>query len=363
MGLISAPPASNEIEVSVFGPGFGECSVIHIGDGHWVIVDSCIDALSKEPAALKYLRSIGAGANCVDLIVATHWHDDHVRGLSQLIQAFPHARVCVSSILTNQEFVTSIIAHDERPLTQVTSGVHEMKRVLDLQQGKGITRAVADRRVFQRDGFSHGNAVEVWTLSPGDVAYDRFIQSLEKLMPRAGEQKRRVPVLTPNECSVVVLVMIGELAILLGADLEEDSSCKGWSAIIDSPGRPDCKADFFKIPHHGSANAYHPDVWRRMLTSNPVCAVAPYNRGHKLPSSSDVERLLKSGARSYITASVRNKSQKRAVTVDKMLRDLGISIEPISGSTGQIRTRSNGVSHGFEVVDLFNGATDLSKVQ
>jgi Metallo-beta-lactamase superfamily len=272
MGLIPDSPAPNEIEVSVFGPGFGECSVVHIGDGRWIIVDSCIDAISKEPAALKYLRSIGADANCVDLIVATHWHDDHVRGLSQLIEAYPQAQVCVSPVLTSQEFVTSIIAHDERPLTRVTSGVHEMKRVIDLQQGKGITRAFADRRIFQQSRFSHGNAVEIWTLSPGDVAYDRFIQSLGKLMPRVGEQKRRVPVLTPNECSVVVLVMIGPLAILLGADLEENSSCKGWSAIIDSRGRPNCRADFFKVPHHGSVNAYHPDVWRHMLTSNPVCA-------------------------------------------------------------------------------------------
>jgi hypothetical protein len=81
-----------------------------------------------------------------------------------------------------------------------------------------------------------------------------------------------------------------------------------------------------------------------------------------LPSSSDVDRLLESSARSYITASVRNKSQKRAPTVDKMLRDMGISVEPISGSTGQIRGRANEASRGFEVVDLFNGATDLSKV-
>ena len=81
------PPDSDQIEVSLFGPGYGECVVLHVGDGAWVIVDSCIDQ-DDNPVALKYLNEIGIDlAQNVNLIVATHWHDDHIRGLGRLTTA------------------------------------------------------------------------------------------------------------------------------------------------------------------------------------------------------------------------------------------------------------------------------------
>ena len=71
------PPNPEEIEVTLLGPGYGESAVLHIGNGVWVIVDSCINH-EGIPQALEYLESIGvAPAQAVDLIVATHWHDDH----------------------------------------------------------------------------------------------------------------------------------------------------------------------------------------------------------------------------------------------------------------------------------------------
>jgi len=31
----------DELEVSVFGPGYGESLAIHLGLGSWIIIDSC----------------------------------------------------------------------------------------------------------------------------------------------------------------------------------------------------------------------------------------------------------------------------------------------------------------------------------
>lgn len=38
-----APPAADEIEFSLFGPGYGEAVAVHLGDGTWLLIDSCID--------------------------------------------------------------------------------------------------------------------------------------------------------------------------------------------------------------------------------------------------------------------------------------------------------------------------------
>ena len=47
-------PAKDEIDVVVVGPGFGESILLHIGDGDWIVVDSCLDSYAGRPAALVF---------------------------------------------------------------------------------------------------------------------------------------------------------------------------------------------------------------------------------------------------------------------------------------------------------------------
>ena len=71
----------DQIEVTVIGPGFGESIVIHVGSNQWVVVDSCLDSRTGAPAALTYLNTLGVDPSVgVKLIVASHWHDDHIGG-------------------------------------------------------------------------------------------------------------------------------------------------------------------------------------------------------------------------------------------------------------------------------------------
>jgi len=95
------PPEPHELEISVFGPGIGECTVAHLGDGAWIVVDSCIDRTSGHPAALDYLRTLRVDvASQVKLVVATHWHDDHIRGLGKILEAAESARFVNSAAYT-----------------------------------------------------------------------------------------------------------------------------------------------------------------------------------------------------------------------------------------------------------------------
>src|SRR3954447_12601863 len=81
-------PREDEVEVTVLGPGRGECVLVHLGAGDWMIVDSCQPGghRARHPA-LEYLMDIGADLGKVTLIVASHWHDDHIRGLETLVSA------------------------------------------------------------------------------------------------------------------------------------------------------------------------------------------------------------------------------------------------------------------------------------
>ena len=98
-----APPAADEIEVTLFGPGYGEAIAVHLGDGSWLLVDSCIDPDSKTPASETYLDQIGVNASHVRAIVASHWHDDHVRGISRLAARYPAADFVLSGVFNKAE--------------------------------------------------------------------------------------------------------------------------------------------------------------------------------------------------------------------------------------------------------------------
>ena len=62
----SGMPAPDSIDISIFGPGIGECCVFHIGDGKWFVVDSCTDT-SGSPVALTYLQQLGVDVDLARL--------------------------------------------------------------------------------------------------------------------------------------------------------------------------------------------------------------------------------------------------------------------------------------------------------
>ena len=52
-------PAVQEVEVTIFGPGFGEFILVHATHNDWIIFDSCIESATGKPAVLRYLEEIG----------------------------------------------------------------------------------------------------------------------------------------------------------------------------------------------------------------------------------------------------------------------------------------------------------------
>lgn len=286
MGMGGAP-AGDEFEITLFGPGYGESILLHIGDGAWAVVDSCLGE-GQAPIALRYLEGIGIDpANAVRLIVATHLHDDHIRGVSRLVETCRHARFCCASALTRTEFLAAIAALEGRHLSVAGSGVREIHRVFSqLSQRPSIATpvfAIANRRLLQR------GRCEVWALSPDDASLVHFLQSVGDLLPGEGDLKRHVPDPSPNNISVTLWIQAGGFAVLLGADLER----RGWITILQNTGRPPGVASVFKVPHHGSATADEPTVWNQMLERSPVAILAPWRRGRReLPGRRDAQRIL-----------------------------------------------------------------------
>ena len=333
---LGVPLEHNVMEVTVIGPGYGECILLHIGNGSWIIVDSCLNAESH-PAALAYFRDMGLNpAEAVRLIVATHWHDDHIRGMGKLFEVCDKATFCCASVLCTNEFLAAVGSMASRPMSKTGSGTQELYKVFSLlatRSSKSVF-AIANRRIFNRDGC------EIWSLSPFDKEFGLFLQEIGRLRPQERETKRRTHTLTPNKIAVVLLIKIEDAVILLGSDLEG----RGWLEILADHERPDCKASIFKVPHHGSQNAHEDRVWSEMLHSEPIAALTPWRKGGRsLPTKSDVKRILSFTRKAYSTAPFDIPSPKpvrrRNRTVEKTIREASKRISHVAPSPGMIRLR------------------------
>ena len=347
------PPALDEIEVSLFGPGYGEAIALHIGEGKWVLVDSCREPDSGLPATLGYLRRLGIDvATAVKLLVATHWHDDHVDGMGALASQCKSAVICVSSALTKREFL-QIAALYREPGISRTSGLSELLQIYEVYLDRKTDRArfstpklaIADRLILDEriDGPSGAVQAKVFALSPSDAAVVQATVAFRELMPTAGPV-RRVASPTPNHASVALWIEIGDHRVLLGADLERTSNPRtGWSAILASSLVVSGRAGVFKVPHHGSESAHHDDVWSSLLSHEPLAALTPFMSGDRsLPTSSDLIRLRRLTPHVYVTAPPRRKRQRwREKMVREFVEQATRSIWYAKSGWGQVRFRTD----------------------
>jgi glyoxylase-like metal-dependent hydrolase (beta-lactamase superfamily II) len=102
-------PVPEEIEVSIFGPGKGESVLVHLGSNDWIIVDSCINRRTRGLPALDYLDRIGVDASShVRLVVATHAHDDHFAGISEMLERCDAADFVCQTALVSEQFLALV---------------------------------------------------------------------------------------------------------------------------------------------------------------------------------------------------------------------------------------------------------------
>jgi len=349
-GTNGSVPASDQIEIAVLGPGFGECIIVHLGAGNWIVVDSCIDSATGEPAALSYLTERRVSFDKVIRVIATHWHDDHIRGMARQLRAFTKARFCTSPALTRNEFVASILKYNSRHAIVAGSGATEMCEVLEVLRSRAGAsaplRASPGRPIFFLPGSQSGHRSDcsVTTLSPSDKQFQKFLESLGELTPVPLEAKKRMPDQDQNDLSVAILISVGEQAILLGADLEESDDAElGWSAVLQIDGLRRNVGRIFKIPHHGSANGNCERVWSEVLVRNPIAIVTPWNRNWGLPTQEDVARINTQTDSGFITSLVAQRSMAtRPYAVEKQIRETVGRIRAIQNTTGAVIVRNGG---------------------
>lgn len=333
----------------------GECIVTHLGDNEWMIIDSCIESSSKEPAPLVYLNKLGVNyCESVKVFVITHWHSDHIRGASQIAKECASATICFSEALLQQEFLTlaSIYSGMEQPvlLDRKTCATREMSSIIkniknqieqkEPKQSLPFIPTSADKRLYQNK--QNDFRKEVWALSPSPKAIINSLRDIGSLIPSETEMRRIVPKPDENHNAIVLYIKYGELInILLGSDLEETKDeYTGWSVIVNSPNRPLDKSKIFKIPHHGSENAHYHRTWKDMVEDEAIGILTTKIGGKaSIPKKSDIQRLKKYVPNLFITLEPSSKKQKYDRVVEKTIKSVLKKRIPLYGEIGQIQIR------------------------
>ena len=198
-------PADDEVEITLFGPGFGEAIAVHLGEHNWLLVDSCIDPATKGPATHAYLQAIGVQPKHVKVIVASHWHDDHVRGISALAAHYPDAEFMLSAVFNSDEASSFLAAYGGSAAPGLARGGEELFSVVAQREGVSFLQ----QRFSVLEFAANGRNVRVSALSPVPAAFAQSLAHFAQYLPSKVAQINHAPELRPNLEAVALHIEIG----------------------------------------------------------------------------------------------------------------------------------------------------------
>lgn len=343
----SAPPA-DEVEVIVFGPGYGESIAVHLGIGEWLIVDSCTTP-EGQPAPLAYFDKIGVKPEQVKYFAVSHWHDDHTSGASRIAEACAQARIGISSVLNlpeGREFVAAF----SRSVAAGSSGTSELFNVI--RKCKGRLEPLSQNKTVLT-----GAAYRVTALSPTDECFLQAQAAFRSQLPSAELKTpiRHAARFSPNNEAVALHVAIGDTTILLGSDLETNK--QGWSVLTEHPEILKLpRAGFYKVAHHGSETAECENVWTRLLAPQPLSVLTPFQCGrHRLPNESDRTRLRARSLAVHISSMASSKAAMDRKLAQRLAQLGSAPVQAINGF-GAVRARRKIAANGGWTIKYFGTA-------
>jgi beta-lactamase superfamily II metal-dependent hydrolase len=264
---------------------------VRIDAQRWIVIDSFESR--RLPVAVRYLRSIDVDPAQIRLAIATHWHDDHVRGLDRLLAAVPGAQFAFPQVADPKTLVTLASEADEaagQAEPEMQSVFAKILRVLRRNGRQAIP--VGGRYMLRRDRRSM-----ILALSPTAAAMNAGMTSAGREILRRprpatkGGRAKATAIVKPNLTSLALWIETNSHAVLLGADLEAHERY-GWPAAVRDARDLDLepRGQLLKVPHHGSQNADHDCIWEHLLARAPYAAFTPYAPS-RLPRETDIERL------------------------------------------------------------------------
>ena len=216
----------------------GDASVFEVEGGNTMLIDTGPSSESNDEGERTIVPALRTcGIERIDILLLTHFDDDHIGGARSVMEALDVRRVVAPQPLT-----TDTVA----------------RKLLDYITARRIALSIVKRGTC----ISLSNQVRCWVLSPVDA-----------IAP------------TANAASVVVLLQCGMTRILCTGDAPESVE----NDMLDHYGSM-LKADLYKAGHHGSKTSSGRKFLSSVRPAYTVISCGRFNRfGH--PSQETLRRL------------------------------------------------------------------------
>lgn len=354
-------PQNNQFEITTLGngPHRGESIVMHLGDDDWVIIDSCMMQDDELPLPLQYLSEIKVFYDSVKMVICTHWHEDHVTGLSRILSECKNAQFFIAAIGEFKDFANYVFKANTIPTleSKAWKEFNECLDKLEMNNKKKPHLLFHDQLFYSK----HNNSINMYSLSPSDdmlIKFDSILVNINKESPKEDD----IDDIDANMCSLAIAVQYGDLKILVCGDLETNKTEEQKKKIENcSPICENCKEsglcnvvnegviysvykpyDYVQIPHHGSSTGYCYKLWHEdVKADNSIATTTVYlGSGENLPRKEMLEELKPCVSQLYLTGISAGKPTKKAAT--NMIKVKGLTEIPgYEDTPGAIISRWN----------------------
>lgn len=296
------PPENDELEVSVFGPGKGECIVVHVPNGPWFVVDSL--QLKKTPVAVGYLKETLKVDDLYGLFV-THWHSDHTSGAAETLEAFaPRVSLVGLPHGWGKRELASLAADLTTMSTAAASGrpIRELLRILSTLKSPQCAGIEVVSLAVRVDLSPPNASWRLTALSPSFADQRQLANTLTQYLP--GYNGPAPKAFDPNSGCAVLRLEASGFSVMLCSDLDIGHTPEhGWNAIVKHHSTL-LPSNVVKVGHHGSHTAHHVDAWTSFGScAHPDGVVTPFpSPGGRLPRAEMIAKIKPLTHRLFLTA-------------------------------------------------------------
>lgn len=278
----TSPPPTEVMRVHVLDVGQGEAILVEFPCGAMLIdtggevtpASESAPAFDSDDALESQLRAFFAGRpdldHTLDLLVLTHPHLDHTRGVTRLIEMVEDGELTISHIVTNGAEGSG-------------SGVRQQRDLHDFAETYATPRWYVLERKARPDGQSN-DIIDPFPACSRDrelPAADRIDPVITALWGQIDDASTlsgnwpREDLDNGNNHSVVLRVDFGSASALFPGDLET----MGIAALIETFAKKGLlDVDLYKAGHHGSYNGTTAALVNAMSPELAVISAGPPHR-------------------------------------------------------------------------------------
>lgn len=254
------------------------------------------------------------GTTYVDVVVASHLHNDHISGLSEVFESLTVGKFvvhCPWDYTKAIQKMTNTTATSRNLETKLEKSLSSLSSLVDLasEKGTGVTQPFAGEQIH--DGL--------YVLGPTKDYYQQLIANFgvtpevkdeHKIEQFIGTVKEAVswvaealhietlsdnhPDTGPeNNSSLVLLLVVDGKRFLFTGDAGKDALSRAID-FAETNGVSLGKIDFLDVPHHGSKRNLGPAILDRLMPVNAFIS-CPLEGDPKHPSRKVVNALIRRG--------------------------------------------------------------------